>query len=749
MTRRQVLQLLGLTSGTVLTGSLATGCDLGELWARQPAIPVDAWHKGVCRFCGTGCGIEIGERSGEVVDVRGDKMAHNRGRLCVKGILNREILYVRDRAQYPLIRENGELRRASWEEAMSLAAERFREAIDTDGPDSVAYYGSGQLFTEESYTANKLFKAGIGTNNVDGNPRLCMASAAVGYVSVFGSDEPMGCYEDIDSADCFFITGSNTAECHPIVWERVMDRRRTHPDAFMICVDPRRTRTAAESDLHLAILPGTDVALYNAMIHVMMEEGFIDSEMVEDYLTFQEGGDTVSYADFEAHIAEYSPSRAADICDLAARDIREAAFRFAASGATMSLWTMGLNQQSQGTAANRLVNAMHLLTGHIGRPGATPFSLTGQPNAGGGVRDTGSLAHLLPAGRQVANAGHRAEMEDKWGVPRGRISPNPGYHAMALFEAMERGDVKACFVACTNPAHSLPNAERYREAMRNTFLVVADAYHPTATTELADIVLPAAMWTEKEGMFSQSERRYHYVPKVVDPPGEARADLAILTDFAERLGFGDLITARDAESVWDEWRELARDSYYNFHGMTYERLKEERGLLWPLPDEDHPGTCHRYVPGEDPLASGDGRLDFYGRADRRAVVWLHEQHDPAEPVSDEYPLVLTTGRVLEHWHTMTMTGRVEHLDPVAVDFLEMHPRDALRHGIEDGAAVRVSSPRGSTELVATVTERVRPGVIFSAFHSAERLINRATKDVYDPFSNQPEFKLCAARVEAV
>jgi len=391
LTRREFMRLASLTTAGVFTGSLA-GC--AELWERQPVIDVENWHQGVCRFCGTGCGIQIGVNNGKVVDVKGDPAAHNRGRLCIKGILNREILYAEDRALYPLIRKNGELERSSWEEAMTLIATRFRESIEVKGPDSVAYYGSGQLFTEESYTANKLFKAGIGTNNVDGNPRLCMASAAVGYTSVFGKDEPMGCYEDTDHADCIFITGSNMAECHPIVWERILDRKRIHPDTDIIVVDPRRTKTAKKADMHLQILPGTDVALYNSMIYEFYRREMIDEEMTRQYLTFQRVNESISEQAFKKNLENYSPERAAGICGISAEQIREAAWRFAGSSATMSFWTMGLNQQVQGTAANRLVMAMHLLTGQIGRSGATPFSLTGQPNAGGGVRDTGSLAHV-------------------------------------------------------------------------------------------------------------------------------------------------------------------------------------------------------------------------------------------------------------------------------------------------------------------------------------------------------------------
>ncbi len=748
LTRRELLKLVGTASaGTILTGALS-GC--GPLWERQPAIDVDTWHKGVCRFCGTGCGVQIGTQDGEIVDVKGDQYAHNRGRLCVKGILNRDILKVEDRAVHPLIRKNGTLQQASWEEAMRRAVDGFQEAIDTRGPDSVAFYGSGQLYTQESYTANKLFKGAIGTNNVDGNPRLCMASAAAGYISTFGADEPMGCYEDIDHADCFFITGSNTAECHPIVWDRVQDRKESRPETTIIVVDPRKTRTARHADLHLPITPGTDVALYNGLMRQFVEMDAVDQDMVENYLTFQQGGGeggTRTYDDLVQHLSRYPLERVSDICEVSPRNIREAAFQFADAGAAMSIWTMGLNQQAQGTACNRLVNAMHLLTGHIGRPGATPFSLTGQPNAGGGVRDTGALAHALPGGRKVASAEDRREMEKLWELEEGSIDDSPGYDAVSMFGAMGRGDVQAALVMCTNPAQSLPNAEQYRQAMDEAFLVVADAIHPTETTKFADVVLPAAMWAEKgPGIFSQSERRYHAVPQIVDPPGEARPDLDILVDFATRLGHDDVITAQTYEDVWAEWRKISQYSYYDFSGMTMERLLEERGLLWPCPSEDHPGTCRRYVPGEDPLAEGEGRFDFYGRSDGQAVVWLEDQEPPSDERTDDFPLVLTTGRVYEHWHTATITGALDQLDNIDIDFLAINPADARARGIADGDRVEVESTRGSVELVAKVTSDIVSGVVFSTFHSPNHIVNRAVNDELDPSSKQPEFKVSAVAV---
>ncbi|QRN98022.1 molybdopterin-dependent oxidoreductase [Archangium violaceum] len=514
LTRRELLQYFGMTAAAGLSGS---GC-IG--WTREEAIPVDSWHKSVCRFCGSGCETRVGVRGGKVVKVEGLQSGWNRGRLCIKGLLNREILYVSDRAQYPMVRKNGQLVRATWDEALDAAAAGFREALAQGGPDAVAFYGSGQLFTQESYTANKLFKGGIGTNNVDGNPRLCMASAAFGYKSVFGADEPSGCYDDIEHATLFFVIGANMAECHPVVWERVRDRIRTAPETRVIVVDPRRTPTTRDATLHLQLRPGTDVALLNAMAHELLNTNLVDAAFIEKFVTFREGtadSPPLTREDFRKFLADYAPEKVADLCGLSSAEIREAARLFGISQAAMSFWTMGLNQQTHGVAANRMVMALHLLTGQIGRPGTGPFSLTGQPNAGGGVRDTGTLAHALPAGRLVTKEHDRHDMEKLWGLPEGRISPNPGLPAVQLFEAMREGKVRAALVMATNPARSLPNADRYREGMEKAFLVVSDSIFPTDTAQLADVFLPAAMWSEKEGVFSQSERRYHLVEKLVDP----------------------------------------------------------------------------------------------------------------------------------------------------------------------------------------------------------------------------------------
>jgi nitrate reductase NapA len=736
--------MLGSVAGANVLGAAAWGGL--ELLVKTSGQPT--WHKSVCRFCGTGCGIQVAMDEGRIVDVRGDELAHNKGVICVKGSMVRALPYVGGRLTAPKIRRNGRLVGASWDEAMGLAAETFKRVIAESGKDAVAFYGSGQLFTEESYTANKLFKAGIGTNNVDGNPRLCMASAASGYTQVFGKDEPPGSYEDVDHATFFFLIGANPFECHPPIFERIRRRKAQNPEVRIVCVDPRRTLTAERSDLHLQPVPGTDLLLLNAMAQVICEEGLHDRAFIEKHVRFSDGTDSVGFADFKAFLDHrYKPEAVEKELGIPAYQIREVAFSFARARAAMSLWTMGFNQRTQGTFLNNLMSGLHLITGQICRPGATPFSLTGQPNACGGVRDTGALAHTLPNGRLVANEKHRAEMEEIWGVPVGTISPKPGHDAVSLFRAMEDGRVKAGLVMCTNPAQSMPAADRYRAAMEKCFLVVAEAFGDSETAQLADVLLPAALWVEKEGVLGQGERRYQLVEKLLDAPGQARSDLQILVDFADRLGHAGLIKARSAEAVWDEWRQVSARSLYNFKGITRARLRKERGLQWPCPDESHPGTVRRYVEGDDPFVTNGAGIEFYGQHDKRAVVFLRPYLPSPEMPTKQYPFQLTTGRVLEQWHTGTMTQRIDELKAAAGDArIELHEQDAFRLGIDEGDEVELKSRYGSLRGRARLSRSPRPGVVFASFYDTKLLINRVVADTVDPTSKEPEYKVTAVSV---
>jgi nitrate reductase NapA len=631
---------------------------------------------------------------------------------------------------------------------------KFKEAIQKFGPDAVGFYGSGQALTEESYVANKLFKAGLRTNNVDGNPRLCMASATAGYVSTYGKDEPMGCYEDIDHADVFLIVGSNTAEAHPILFRRIVRRKETGRNVKVIVLDPRRTPTSRIADLHLAFTPGTDLAIMNAMARVLFAEGLVDDAFLRDHVAFGEGQEAnKTRAAYETFLADYTPQKAAAIAGCHAEDIVTAARWFGEKGrAAMSMWTMGLNQRTKGVWANNLVHNLHLVTGKIGLPGSTPLSLTGQPNACGGVRDGGALSHLLPYGRLVANDKHRAEMEKLWKVPAGTLNPKPGLATIDLFRALEEGKLKCMFVMCTNPGQSLPNVDRYRKALRRegAFVVVSEAFHPTRTSELADVVLPAALWAEKEGVYGCTERRYQLLERAVSPHGEARPDFDILCDLARRLGQEKLVPFKTPEDAWNEILQVAKGTPYDFSGMTRERLRESHGLLWPMPAVGHPGTKRRYVRGEDPFVPADHpqRVKFYGRPDGRAVVWLRPNKPPEEVTDAAYPMVFTTGRVIEHWHTGTMTRNCQELRHANAEALaEIHPQDAARLGVQTGDLVQITSRRGAEKFRTKVTDTARVGLVFVQMHDDQRMCNRITNDAVDPVSRQPEFKICAVKVE--
>jgi nitrate reductase NapA len=747
ISRREVIFTLGGVAAAAGAGAVAWG-GLELLVNRKQ--PIDSWSKAVCRFCGTGCGVMVGMTDGRVVDVRGDELAHNKGVVCIKGSMLPELTRIPGRLTSPKIRKNGRLVDASWDEAMGLVSSRFSDSIREFGRDSVAFYGSGQLFTEESYTANKLFKAGIGTNNVDGNPRLCMASAASGYIATYGKDEPPGCYADADFADVFFLIGANPYDCHQPIFERIRQRKRLHPETVIVCVDPRRTRTAELSDIHLPVVPGTDLLLLNAMASVIFEESLQDQSFIDKHVRFSTGEQDVDQAAFRQFLQAYAPEKVERELGVSATDIRRVAFLFAKSRATMSLWTMGMNQRVQGVFLNSMLNGLHLVTGQIGRPGATPFSLTGQPNACGGVRDTGALSHALPAGRLVANAEHRREMEQIWGVPAGTISDKPGFDAVNLFRAMEDGRVKAALIMCTNPGASLPAAGRYHAAMEKCFTVVSDVVEDSETQRHAQVVLPAALWIEKEGVTGQGERRYQLTPKLLDPPGQARSDLAILVDLADRLGHGKVISSRTPREVWDEWREVSSHSLYNFKGITYDRLAKERGLQWPCPTEDHPGTARRYVEGDDPFVSKGAGIEFYGNHDKKAVVYLRPYLPSPEKTTAEYPLYLTTGRVLEQFHTGTMTDRIVELHQATGDAMfELNPVDARKLGVQSGDRIEVRTRYGAVTGQARLTEASRLGVVFAAFYDAKLLVNRVVADNYDPLSKEPEYKVTSASVRKV
>lgn len=715
----------------------------------------EKWVKGVCRYCGTGCGVLVGvNKDGRAVSVKGDPNNHNQGLLCLKGAMLIPVIYTPDRITEPMIRRNGKqspLEKVSWDEALDFAASRFKAALAEHGPQSVAYYGSGQALTEESYLANKIWKAGFRSNNVDGNPRLCMASAVAGYLTSFGKDEPMGTYNDIDNATCFFIIGSNTSEAHPVLFRRIARRKQNSPDVKIIVVDPRRTNTSRIADVHLHFKPGTDLALLNGMAHVIMKEELDDYRFWQRQVIFKANdGSNLDVEAYKAFLEDYTPEKVEAITGVKAEDVVRVARMFAESSATLSLWCMGINQRSRGVWANNLIHNLHLITGHIGKPGASPLSLTGQPNACGGVRDTGSLSHLLPAGRMVENEQHRNEMEDYWGVPRGTIAPKMGYHTVLLFENMAAGNVKCVFIHCTNPAHTLPHLNKYTPGLQTAFVAMTECFMDAETLKYADVVFPAAFWCETEGVYGCTERRYSLIEQAVQPLGQSRPVVQVLMDFARRCGVDPkLYPYKNAADIWEEWRTLSAKGPYNFYGITRERLRKESGIKWPCPSEDHPGTDLRYVRGHDPLVPADHpeRIFFYGSPSKKAHVFMRPYAAPFEPADAEYPFVLTTGRVIDHWHTATMTGQVPELRKAyAGAYVEINPEDAARLGIVNGDQVVLETRRDQMTFPARVTDTCMPGLVFCPFFDKKKLVNRLFHDAVDAASKEPEYKICATKV---
>jgi len=696
-----------------------------------------------CPYCGTGCGLVAEVGGGRVHAIKGDPLHPvNRGATCRKPLRLPDALVSSDRATTPLWRDapDARWRPRTWRQTTGELARRLREVSDRHGPDAIAFYLSGQMLTEDYYVANKLVKGFLGTNNVDSNSRLCMSSAVAGYNGALGADGPPASYADIEQADHLLLLGSNASACHPILWGRI--RRRQQLGATVTVVDPRRTPTAEGADLHLAVRPGADLPLLSAMLFVLDAEGMLDHAFLARH--------TEGAAEALAAAREWSPGRAAAVTGVAADDIVEAARRFGATRRAMVLWSMGANQSTVGTLKNRALINLCLATGSIGRPGAGPLSLTGQPNAMGG-RESGGLAHLLPGYRSVADPEHRAEMRRLWDVPAAApgISPAPGIPATELVEALEQDRVKVVWIIATNPVVSQPDAARFAAALRRAELVVVqDAYHPTETGALAHVVLPAAQWGEKDGTQTNSERRVGLVRKLVDPPGEALPDWEILARVGRALGHADQFGWSNAAEVHAEYATCTKGRLCDQTGLSHERLRREGPLQWPVPargldGEDHPGTERLYTGRRFPTPSGRARLAPTPHA------------EPADAPDAEHPLVLTTGRVAHQWHTMTRTGKAKDLLAAEPEpFVELHAADAERAGVRDGERVLVRSRHGRATLRARVSDAVNEGVAFAPFHwgalhlePGAGALNAVVARAIDPTSKQAELKASAVRVE--
>ncbi len=712
--------------------------------------------KSTCPYCGVGCGVIIESAGDQITGVRGDPdHPANFGRLCTKGstlALTASAAVTRQtRLLQPMRREHrhGEAKPVTWDHALGFAAESFAQIIKEHGPDAVGFYISGQLLTEDYYVFNKLAKGLIGTNNVDTNSRLCMSSAVAGYKQTLGADAPPNCYDDVNHAQCIFIVGSNTAYAHPILFRRIEDAKAANPAMKIIFCDPRRTDTAEIADLYLPIQPGTDVSLFNGMLHIMLWEGWTDNAYIAAH--------TTGFDALKTTVRDYTPDIVAETCGIKKEDLFTAAKMFATSAATLSLYCQGLNQSSSGTAKNAALINLHLATHQIGKPGAGPFSLTGQPNAMGG-REVGGLANLISAHRDMANPEHRAEVAKLWGISD--VPSKPGKTAVEMFQAAADGEIKALWIACTNPAQSMPDQTTVRRALeRAELVIVQEAFATASTCDYADLLLPATTWGEKIGTVTNSERRISRVRAAVTAPGETRHDWSIAVDFAQRLEkilpkesatlfpYSLSDEANGVETIWNEHRESTRGRDLDITGMSYAML-DAAPQQWPLKTGEAVGKARLYEDGVFPTA--DGKAKFANTVYKPV----------AEPRESRYPFSLTTGRLRDQWHGMSRTGTLGRLfGHVAEPSVQMNANDMARRLLKDGDLVHVTSKRGSIVVPLQASPEVAPSQAFIAMHwGSEYLsglssigeplagVNAITTSAYCPTSKQPELKHAAVKI---
>ena len=789
------------------------------------------WDKAPCRFCGTGCSVSVGTKAGKVVATHGDQLSPvNRGLNCIKGYFLAKIIYGRDRLTQPLLRKtngvydkNGEFTPVSWDEAFDVMAEKWKATLKTKGPEAIGMFGSGQWTVWEGYAAVKLMKAGFRSNNLDPNARHCMASAVAGFMRTFGIDEPMGCYDDVEHADAFVLWGSNMAEMHPILWTRITDRRLSHPHVKVVVMSTYQHRSFDLADIPMVFKPQTDLIIANALANYLIENDRVNKDFVAKHVNFRKGTDDIGYGLRPEHPLEQQAKNAATANDSESIDFKAyAAFvkpytlAYAAkeSGVSepalralaeiyadpktkvMSLWTMGVNQHTRGVWMNNMIYNLHLLTGKISAPGNSPFSLTGQPSACGTAREVGTFAHRLPADLVVTNPAHRLRAEKIWRLPEGTVPSKVGAHAALQNRHLKDGKINCYWVQVNNNMQAAANMmEETYPGYRNpeNFIVVSDAY-PTVTCEAADLILPTAMWVEKEGAYGNAERRTQFWHQLTQAPGEARSDLWQLMEFAKRFTMEDVWPAEllaanpdykdrsmfdvlfrngtvdrfgldevdkkyandeaDAfgfyvqKGLFEEYAEFGRGHGHDL--APFDRYHEERGLRWPVVAGKE--TQWRFREGYDPYVEPGRGVQFYGKPDGRAIIFALPYEPPAESPDAEYDLWLSTGRVLEHWHSGSMTQRVPELYNAVPDALcYMHPDDARSRGLRRGDEIRVASRRGEIRTRVETRGRNKPplGLIFVPWFDASQLINKCTLDAMDPISKQTDYKKCAVKVAKV
>lgn len=815
------------------TAAMVAGVPLPGM-AQAPASPQDPnvkWSKAPCRFCGTGCGVTVGVKDNRVIATQGDVQAEvNKGLNCVKGYFLSKIMYGEDRLTKPLLRmkngqydKNGEFQQVSWDMAFDTMATQWKKALKEKGPTAVGMFGSGQWTVWEGYAALKLMKAGFRTNNIDPNARHCMASAVAGMMRTFGMDEPMGCYDDIEAADAFVLWGSNMAEMHPVLWTRVTDRRLSAAHVKVAVLSTFEHRSCDLADVNMIFTPQTDLAILNFIAHHIISTGRVNRAFVDKHTTFKVGNPDIGYGlrpehplqkaaknakeaggakpssfdEFAKFVSTYTLEYTAKLSGVPANRLLQLAELYADPKVkVMSFWTMGFNQHTRGVWANNMVYNIHLLTGKISTPGNSPFSLTGQPSACGTAREVGTFSHRLPADMVVANPEHRKHTEEIWKVPEGTIPTTPGYHAVLQNRMLKDGKLNAYWVMVNNNMQAAANLSQegfpgYRNPAN--FIVVSDAY-PTVTAVAADLILPTAMWVEKEGAYGNAERRTHFWHQLVNAPGEAKSDLWQLMEFSKRFKIEEVWPAEliakqpsvkgktlfqvlfrngqvdafptsqiEAGYANDESKAFGFyvqkglfEEYATFgrgHGhdlAPFDTYHQVRGLRWPVVNGKE--TRWRYKEGSDPYVKAGTGYQFYGHKDNRAVIFALPYEPPAEAPDADYPFWLSTGRVLEHWHSGSMTRRVPELHkavPNAVCY--MHPEDARALGVRRGDEVMLSSRRGHMHTRVETRGRNKPprGLVFVPWFDASQLINKLTLDATDPISLQTDFKKCAVRINKV